>query len=193
MKQVAVIAGPSGSGKNTIVMEIQRRYPHCVKLITATTRAMRPGEADGVDHYFFTKEEFEKLLDSGRIIEHRYVAALDTYYGIYRLDLDRRIESGHIVLAEVDISGAKILKNLYDATTIFILPESVDQFRRRLIARNPEWTEAELDARMSTTQEELAEHAPQYDYRVVNADGRLAEAVQEIIDILQKEGYNLDA
>ncbi len=192
MKQVAVIAGPSGSGKNTIIHELQKRYPHCVKLITATTRTMRPDEVNGTDHYFFSKKEFEELLESGDIIEHRYVAALDTYYGIYRQDLDRRIESGHVILAEVDISGAKILKQLYGATTVFIMPESVEQFRQRLLARNPEWNEAELAARMSTTEEELTVHAPQYDYRIVNADGKLSETVDRFVEILQKEGYNLD-
>lgn len=190
-KHVVVIAGPSGSGKNAIITKILERYPQCERLVTATTRKMRPGEREGVDYHFFTQERFDEEMSKGNIPEHRFVPTLNTYYGIYVPDLERRIKKGHIVFAQVDIEGARFLKERYGATTIFIMPESIEQFRGRLRARNPEWSEKEFEERMKITEDELRTHAPLYDYRVVNADGSLAETVDRVIEILRKEGYSL--
>ncbi len=190
-KQVVVIAGPSGSGKNAIINRIIARYPHCERLVTATTRAMRPGEEDGVDYLFFSQERFDQELSAGNIPEHRFVPELGTYYGVYTPALEEKLAKNHIVLAQVDIEGARLLKEKYGATTIFIMPESLEQFRSRLRVRNPEWSQKEFDTRMRITEHEIKVHAPDYDYRVVNADGALDESVEKVIDILKKEGYNL--
>jgi len=190
-KQVVVIAGPSGSGKNAIISQIMSRFPKCERLVTATTRVPRPGEVDGVDYHFFSQDRFDEEMGNGNIPEHRFVPALGTYYGTYIPDLEERIKEGHIVFAQVDIDGARLLKERYDATTIFIMPESVEQFRGRLRARNPEWTQKEFDERMKITENELRVHAPQYDYRVINADGSLQETVDRVIEIMRSEGYQL--
>ncbi len=190
-KNVVVIAGPSGSGKNSLIREMQRRFHTIDRLVTATTRHPRTGEADGVDYHFFSQEQFDEELGKGTILEHRFVAALNTYYGIYAPDLDARIQAGHIVFAQVDIVGARVLKEHYNATTIFIMPESLSQFEGRLRVRNPEWSPKEFAARIKITEEEVRVHAPQYDYRVVNGDGALMETVDAVIDIMRKEGYNL--
>lgn len=191
MKQVVVIAGPSGSGKNALIRELMKRFPASSLLVTATTRSPRAGEVDGVDYHFFSQERFDAELAAGNIPEHRFVPALGTYYGIYTPDLDHRLADGGIVFAQVDIEGARFLKERYGATTIFIMPESLDQFRGRLRLRNPEWTQKEFDARMKISEEEMRVHAPQYDYRVVNADGRLQDTVEQVVEIMRKEGYNL--
>ncbi|MBI5470592.1 guanylate kinase [Candidatus Kaiserbacteria bacterium] len=190
-KQVVVIAGPSGSGKNAIIASIMREHPIAARLVTATTRRPRPGEIDGVDYYFFSQEKFDAEMVAGNIPEHRYVAVLDTYYGTYLPDLEQKIKAGKIVFAQVDIEGARLLKERYGAATIFIMPESLEQFYGRLRVRNPEWSQKEMDARMKITDEEIRVHSPQYDYRVVNADGALQETVQQVMEILRKEGYNL--
>ena len=190
-KQVIVIAGPSGSGKNAVITEMLKRYRACVRLVTATTRRARPGEIEGVDYHFFSQERFDAELAAGAIPEHRFVPTLNTYYGVYLPELEKRVAEGKIVFAQVDIEGARLLEERYNATTIFIMPESLEEFRGRLRQRNPEWTEKEFEARMKVTEHELRVHAPQYDYRVVNADGRLAETVHEVIEIMLKEGYNL--
>lgn len=190
-KQVIVIAGPSGSGKNAIIGEILKQCPSCERLVTATTRSARPGEEDGVDYHFFTQERFDEELSKGNIPEHRFVPELGTYYGTYLPDLEARLKKGKIVFAQVDIEGAKLMKEKYGATTIFIMPESVEQFRNRLRARNPEWSQKEFDTRMKITENEMRIHAPHYDYRVTNADGRLRESASEIMEIMRKEGYNL--
>ncbi len=191
MKQVVVIAGPSGSGKNALIRELIQRYPGSSLLVTATTRSPRSGEVDGVDYHFFSQERFDAELAAGNIPEHRFVPALDTYYGIYMPDLEARLKGGKIVFAQVDIEGARLLKDRYGATTVFIMPESLDQFRGRLRTRNPEWTQKEFEARMKITEEEMRTHAPQYDYRVVNADGRLEDTVEQVVEIMRKEGYTL--
>ncbi len=189
-KQVVVLAGPSGSGKNAIIKKIMERFPgKCDRLVTATTRVMRPGEVEGVDYHFFSQERFDQEMNAGNIPEHRFVPTLNTSYGIYFPDLETRMKDNHIVFAQVDIEGARLLKHRYGATTIFIMPESIDQFRSRLKARNPEWSDKEFEARMKITQEELRTHAPQYDYRVINADGALNETVDQVLEIMRKEGY----
>jgi guanylate kinase len=184
-KQVVVIAGPSGSGKNAIINH------NCARLVTATTRAMRPGEENGVDYHFFSQERFDEELSKGNIPEHRFVPSLGTFYGIYIPELDKLVSAGKIVFAQVDIEGTRLLKERYNATSIFILPESLEQFKGRLRARNPEWTDKEFEARMKITEHELRVHAPEYDYRIVNADGKLADTVAEVVEILRKEGYSL--
>lgn len=190
-KQLIVIAGPSGSGKNSIIGEILKKHPNCVRLVTATTRQPRPGEQNGVDYYFMSQEEFDQALSLGQIPEHRFVPALGTYYGTYLPDLEKKTAAGKIVFAQVDIEGARLLKERYGATTIFIMPESLEQFRGRLRVRNPEWSEKEFETRMKITEEEVRIHAPQYDYRVINADGKLHETAEEIVEIMKKEGYTL--
>ncbi|HEV3244906.1 MAG TPA: hypothetical protein VG102_00945 [Candidatus Paceibacterota bacterium] len=190
-KQVVVIAGPSGSGKNSVISKIIERYPRCGRAVTATTRTMRPGEVDGVDYHFFSQERFDEEMASGNIPEHRFVPTLNTYYGIYLPDLEEKMKQHSAVFVQVDIEGAKLLKEKYDATNIFIMPESMEQFRGRLRVRNPEWTQREFDARMKISEDEMRMHAPQYDHRVVNADGSLPETVEQVIEILQKEGYSL--
>ena len=190
-RQVVVIAGPSGSGKNVLIAEIVRRHPNCTRLVTVTTRAKRPGEQEGKDYHFFSQERFDKERASGNIPEHRFVPGLGTYYGTYLPDLEKKIAQGKTVFAQVDIEGARLLKKRYDATTIFIMPESIGQFKKRLRARSPEWSHEEFEERMRITEEELRIHAPQYDYRVMNADGMLGETADDVVAILRKEGYTL--
>ena len=192
IKKVAVIAGPSGSGKNALIDAILRAHPSCARLVTATTRAPRPGERDGVDYHFFSQSQFKIAMERGDIPEHRYVEALNTYYGIYLPDLEEKMRHFATVFAQVDIVGARLLKERYGATTIFMMPASIVEFRNRLRSRNPEWSDKEFEERMRITEEELTKHAPQYDYRVVNADGGLQRAVEEVLEILMREGYTLD-
>lgn len=192
-KQVVVVAGPTGSGKNAILEALLERFPNCSRLVTATTRQMRPGEKDGVDYYFFSEARFTDELAQGNILEHRFIETLGTHYGIYKPDLDTRLAAGHTVLCQVDIIGARFLKEHYGATTIFILPDSMENLKKRVQGRNQEMSLEELEKRIAVAEREVSEHAGEYDFRVVNLEGRMYEAVDSIVEILRKEGYTLEA
>lgn len=190
-KQVVVIAGPSGSGKNALLQGLLKRDEKFARLVTATTRHSREGEQNGVDYIFLSVDAFKQGLLEGTIPEHRFVPALGTYYGIFLPDLERQLALGHIVLAQVDIVGARLLKQRYNATTIFLMPASPEEFARRVRARNPNMSPEEFKERMRIAQTEMDEHSREFDYKIQNADGKLAEAVDEVVAILKKEGYTL--
>lgn len=170
---------------------IIKRCPRCERLVTATTREPREGEVNGVDYHFLKRDEFDRALASGDILEHRYVSALNTHYGVYKPDLDSRLALGEMVLAQLDIIGARYLKEHYNATTIFILPDSFDRLEERVRGRNKEMTDEEVKKRMDIARMEIAEHAPEYDYQVVNEHGKLDETIFKVLEILRKEGYTL--
>ena len=189
-RHVVVIAGPTGSGKDSVIKGVLALNDNAVLATNATTRAPRPGERDGVDYYFLDTERFLAAVESGDIPEHYHRPGTDTYYGLYKPDLDKRIAEGKIVLFQIQIVGAKYLKEHYDATTCFIMPPSPDAFEKRVRARAP-MSDAEWQERLEFTKRELAEEAPWYDYRITNEDGKLTESVDALISILQKEGYLL--
>jgi guanylate kinase len=191
MRQVVVIAGPAGSGKDALIHEIARRYPNAERMVTATTREPRPNEVDGVDYHFMTNEHFKKEMEQGNILEHYYRHKTHTYYGTYRPDIENRIGRGKIVLCQLQIVGAKYMKEHYKATTFFISPASLETLERRIRARAP-MSDIEWQERLVYTQREIETEAPWYDYHISNEDGKLEEAADKIVEILVKEGYHLE-
>ena len=191
-KQVVVIAGPSGSGESTVTREIVRKFPMRVKrLVTATTRPPRVGEQNGFDYYFFTKDEFEKEKTKGHIPESTYIQNRDTYYGSYTPDLEKKLAKGYVVIINPDIVGARYYKENFNATTIFIIPETIDTLERRVRERNPELSDEEVAKRRENAMLEIQNERSFYDHVVMNTDGELEKTVNEVIAILKKEGYNL--
>ncbi|MBI4079640.1 guanylate kinase [Candidatus Kaiserbacteria bacterium] len=192
-KQVVVIAGPSGSGESTVTQKIVERFPDRVqRLVTATTRPPRAGEKNGVDYYFFTKEDFAKEQATGHILESTYIANRDTSYGTYAPDLERKIASGHVVIVNPDIVGARYYKEHYGAVTIFIVPENIDALERRIRERSPDLSQEEIAHRKENAAREMQKEQSFYDHVIVNADGKLEEAVDRAVATLKKEGYNLE-
>ena len=192
-KQVVVIAGPTGSGETTITNEIVRRFPMRVqRLVTATTRRPRADEKNGVDYYFITEEDFMRYKKEGGILESTYILNRNTYYGTYASDLKEKLNSGKIVIVNPDIVGTRYYKKNFNAVTIFIVPESIDAVERRLRQRNPELSDADIVKRRANAETEMQNEKSFYDYTVTNADGKLKEAVDEVIAILKKEGYTLE-
>ena len=189
-KQVVVIAGPAGSGKDTLISGIIKRCPNAERMVTATTRGMRPGETSGISYHFMTNERFKAEMEKGNILEHYYRAQTDTYYGTYKPDIDDRIARGKIVLCQLQIVGAKYFKQHYNATTFFIMPPSHDTFEKRIRERAP-MSDTEWKEREAFTKREIQDEAPWYDYRIKNEDGKLDDAITEVMEILKKEGYTL--
>jgi guanylate kinase len=191
MKDVIVIAGPAGSGKDTLAKALVAKYPKMTIMVTATTRAMRPYEMDGVNYHFLTKEKFLWEIAAGNILEHYHRAETDTYYGTYKPDIDARLASGKIVIAVIQIVGAKYLKEHYDATTFFIMPPDPETLERRIRSRAP-MSDIEWNERLAFTKREVEEESPWYDYRIRNDDNQVAESVASVVEILKKEGYTLE-
>ena len=190
-KQVLVIAGPTGSGESTITKEIIKKFPIFTRLVTATTRDPRLNEKDKVDYYFFSEEDFKKEVTTGNIVEHTFVPGRSVYYGTYKLDLDEKLSAGYNIIVNPDVVGARYYKEHYNATTIFIKTESIDVLKNRLIKRDPNISEEELNRRLEAAKYELDNEEGFYDYVVINKDESLDNTVGEVVDILRKEGYDL--
>jgi guanylate kinase len=186
--RVVVIAGPAGSGKDTVVRELMKQIPDSTLMVTATTRTPRPGEVHGVNYHYMDNVKFKAEMAVGNILEYKYWPASDYYYGTYRPDLEGRLAKGQLVFCVIQLVGAQYMKKNYDAVTVFIEPKSIEEFEARIKARAPlsdvEWAE-----RKKNTLREMTEEAPFYDYRVVNADGELDKAVEGVMEALRKEGY----
>ena len=149
-------------------------------------------ERDGVDYYFFSKERFEAEKANGNILESTYIENRDTYYGTYKPDFEGKIAHGFIVIMNPDLVGAKYYKEHYGATTVFITPGSLFELERRLRNRNPDMSAEEIAFRLHNAANELEHEQDFYDYKVANLDGKLADAVDQVVEIIKKEGYTLE-
>ncbi len=190
-KNIVIISGPSGSGKNSIMHGIFKSVKNSVDLITCTTRKPRVGEKDGVDYFFFSKEKFEEELKNGNFLEYYHREISDTYYGTYKPFIYENIEKGNILVGDLQIVGAKFFKENFHATTIFILPPSMEDLEKRVRSRSVmsdnEWME-----RLKHLEREMKEDLSYYDYKITNENGKLEVTVKKVLDILVKEGYSLE-
>lgn len=191
-KRVLVISGPTGVGENTIVDELKKRYPNFVRLITATTRKPRLNEKNKIDYYFFSNEDFLKEVSKGNIPEYQNSRDKEVYYGTYLPELKKKLSEGFSIISTPDITGTRYFKQHYDATTIFILSDSIETLKGRHLKRDPSITEAALKKRLEYAQYEIKNEAEFYDYKVVNAQDKLDETIDSIVKILKKEGYQID-
>jgi len=190
-KNVLIISGPTGVGENAIFEELKKRYPNFVRLVTATTRKPRLDEKDKVAYYFMNNDEFKKEIEKGNIPEYQNSRDKEVFYGTYLPELREKIAQGQIVVAMTDIAGSRYFKESHNATTIFILPDSMENLRKRHLNRDPDVKEEDLEKRLAYARREMDEEADFYDFKVVNKQDKLNEAVDEIIEILKKEGYQL--
>lgn len=178
-----VVSGFSGAGKGTLMKALLERYPERYALsISATTRQPREGEADGREYFFRTKEEFEKMIAKGELIE--YAKYVENYYGTPRTYVEQQLDAGRDVILEIEIQGAlKVKKAFPDTLLMFVTPPSADELKRRLVGRGTETMEV-IESRMSRAAEE-AEGMNQYDYLVINDE--LDACVEEMHSIIQGE------
>ena len=181
MGKVIIFSAPSGSGKTTIVRQLLERYPQVEFSVSATSRAPRGTERDGVDYYFFTQEAFMQAVAEDRFVEWEEVYK-GTCYGTLRSELERIWQKGHTIAFDVDVIGGLNLKRLFgdEACSIFVMPPSIEELRRRLEGRGTDAPEV-IDRRIAKAEFELTK-APEFDRVVVN--DRLEEAVEEVCSIL---------
>lgn len=180
-----VISGPSGAGKGTLVARVRERRSNLGLTVSATTRAPRDGEQDGVSYYFLTREEFKRRVDAGEFVEWAEVHG--NCYGTLVSEVESKLQGGSSLILEIDVQGAlQVKKHFPDAVLIFIKPPSLEALRQRLVGRGSETPES-LELRLADASDELA-LADRYDDVVINDD--LDLATDELVRVLDKHERN---
>jgi guanylate kinase len=180
--RLLIVSGPSGSGKDTILKKVFERVPEVKFSISSITRPMRPGEVEGEKYNFVSREYFEEMIKNDLLLEYNnYVG---NYYGTPRGPVDEVIKNGGEIIIEVDVNGARNIKNkVADAVSIFIMPPSFEVLKARLTGRGTDDEEV-IKQRLDAALAEIA-CAEQYDYIVVNDN--LEEAVEDFITIIKTD------
>ena len=177
-----VYAGASGVGKGTIMKQLLSSDDNFRLSVSATTRLPRPGETNGVEYHFVSKEDFEQMIENDGLFE--YATYCDNYYGTPKKAVFDMIEKGIDVFLEIEIKGFLQIKEKYpECVTIFVLPPSLEELERRLVGRGTE-TRDVIDKRLAAAREELS-YADRFDYTVINDD--VEKAKNEILNII----YNI--
>jgi guanylate kinase len=175
LARVFVITGPSGVGKGTLIRTLLGRVPELELSVSATTRAPRPGERDGTDYHFLSDAEFDRRVLAGDFVEHASYAG--RRYGTLRSELEQRLERGVPVVLEIEVQGARQVREaMPEAVQVFIAPPSEQALRERLIGRGTDAPE-EVEARLATAREELRAQG-EFPHVVVN--DRLEDAVEAL-------------
>jgi guanylate kinase len=177
-----VLSGPSGVGKGTVCRALRRMMPELVYSVSATTRAPRAGEAEGVDYYYKTREQFQEMIDRGALLE--YAEYVGNLYGTPREPVERTIGEGKDIILEIDVKGAmQVKRNFPEGVFIFLLPPSLDELRQRISGRGTE-SPAVIDTRMSEACREIG-MISEYDYAVFNDE--IESACRRIQSIITAE------
>jgi len=179
--KLVVLAGPTAVGKGTVAGYIRDNYPDVHLSVSATTRVPRPGEVEGVSYFFVSDDEFDRMIERGELLE--WATVHNAYrYGTPRKPVDDAIAAGNSVLLEIDIQGARAVRQaMPEARLVFLLPPTWEELVRRLIGRGTE-DSTEQARRLETAKLELAAQG-EFDYRIVNANA--SEAAREVVDLMQ--------
>jgi guanylate kinase len=183
---LAIISGPSGVGKDTIIeaLRARERHPDYHYVVTCTTRRPRRGEVDGVSYHFMTREAFRGLRDAGELLESAEVHG--NWYGTPRGEVRRALAAGHDVILKIDVQGAqKVKEQIPDALLVFLVPPSLEALFERLRSRATESAD-ELEVRQRNAAVELARQGD-YDHVVVNETGQVERTAERIDEILAAE------
>lgn len=177
-----ILSGPSGVGKGTVRQRLFEQETHLKYSVSATTRQKRPGEKEGVDYFYKTKEEFEKMIQKKKLLEHaKYV---NNYYGTPKDYVEEQLERGNDVFLEIEVQGAlQVKKNFSQGVFIFLFPPSLDELKTRIVRRGTESNDLVLN-RLKEAKKEI-DMMSEYDYVVVNDD--VDVAVSKIKAIIKSE------
>jgi guanylate kinase len=182
--RVVVLSGPSAVGKSTLVRCLRERIPDLHFSVSATTRAPRPGEVDGVDYYFVTPARFQQLIDEGALLEWAEIHSGLHRSGTLAGPVRDATAAGHPVLIEVDLAGARAVKQaLPEAISVFLAPPSWEALESRLIGRGTETPEV-IERRLATARTELA---AQDDFDEVVVNSQLESACAELVSLLVEQ------
>ncbi len=182
-----LISGPSGTGKGTVCDLLRQKHPEISYSISATTRQPRPGEQDGVNYYFYTKEKFREMIDQGQLLE--WAEVYGNFYGTPKQKVLDRLEAGEDILLEIDTQGAlNVMKVMPEGLFIFLLPPSLEELAARLKGRGTE-TEESLHRRLGAAVDEI-KLATKYRYVVVN--DKVEDAQETIANIIEAEHHRSD-
>ena len=188
-EKVIIFTAPSGSGKSTIINHLLSLHPEFEFSVSATTRAPRGQERDGVEYYFKSVEEFEALVRADAFVEHEQVYS-GVSYGTLKSELRRIWDKGHVILFDVDVKGAWNLKQYFGekALGIVVKAPSMEELRRRLTARGTDSPEA-IEERIAKAESELAFARGKFDYDLVNdvLEQTFAEAERVVDEFLSKQ------
>lgn len=183
-----VVSGPSGAGKDTLVEGLKARHERLLYSVSATTRAPRPGEREGVDYYFLERAEFERRLAARGFIEHREYNG--NFYGTPRSFIDRALSDGYDVVMKPEVNGALAIKERFpDAVLIFIVPDKFSHLRSRLEARRTE-TNEQIASRLEIAHDEFT-FVRRFEYLVINEEARPLQAVDDLEAIVRAERYRI--
>lgn len=181
---LVVISGPSASGKGTLIAALRRLRRPWHFAVTATTRPMREGEVDGKDYIFLDVDTFLRMRERDELLESAQV--YDRWYGVPRRQVRDPLIAGRDVILEIDVQGAATVRRIApEALSIFVMPASMDELRSRLAGRGTE-DGTEMQRRLDEASVELS-RMHEFDYRVVNRNGQLDDAVREIDAIITAE------
>lgn len=181
-KKLFVISGSSGVGKGTVIGGFLKRNPQFTLSISCTTRQMRPGEVDGVNYFFLSKEEFKECIDGDKFLEWAEFAG--NFYGTKQKYIMQCLEDGKNLILEIDTQGAmQVKKKMPESVLIFIAPPSFEALEKRLRGRHTE-DEATIQRRLDAVKKEL-ERAESFDYQIINDD--IENAIESLEYIIKKE------
>ena len=180
--KVIIFSAPSGSGKSTIVGHILKLHPEMEFSVSATSRQPRGSERDGVEYHFLTPDEFRRRIAEHCFVEYEEVYA-GSYYGTLKSEVQKIWDKGHVIIFDVDVKGGVNLKKYFGekALSVFIQAPSVEELRKRLVARGTDSPEA-IERRVAKAAEEMT-YADRFDYILVNDDLRTAfSEAEKIVD-----------
>lgn len=182
-----VLSGPSGVGKGTVCGALREHDTHIRYSVSATTRAPREGEEEGVNYFYKSKEEFQRMIQDGELLE--YAQYVDNFYGTPREYVEKMIHDGHDVILEIEVQGAlQVKKTFPEGVFIFLMPPNLNELRNRIEGRGTESLEL-IENRMSVAREEI-DLMDQYDYVVENDE--VDFAVERIKSIVTAENCRKD-
>jgi len=184
---IIVIAGPHGVGETTISKALVKILPRTERLVTTTSRPRRTGEKNGREYNFISKKDFENKIKKGYFLEYTYYQNRDAYYGTIKKEIEKKINRGINLIANLDIIGTKaMIKNFDRVITIFIRPDKFSNLSQRLKKRQPDIDPTELKKRLDSAKKEIKTEMKYYQHIVVNPEGQLDKTTTKVTQLIKK-------